>query len=129
MKLTPLDSSDKKALKRDFHRVGRKLAQDFLEAVRTGNHEAIFEMAKTLKFVTQFKPSPTRGDPCRKKILMLKRTATAKGAKWPIKILAKIIGWPHTNTDDGLSQLRRTCKELNFPITPEKVFRKYVKGK
>jgi len=114
-------------LEKDFERCSLKIAQTFLKAVSAGDSKKVMEMAKAMEFLK--KRDASDADPYRKRILMLREIATTKGAKWPIRLLAKIIGWHHVKTDDGLSQLRRICKELNFPITPEKIFKSHLQGK
>jgi hypothetical protein len=125
-----LESADTMTMNKAFEKVSIKLAQTFLDAVSRGDSKKIIEMARAVEMLKKHHlSSATRSDAYRRKILMLRDSASVKGAKWPIRLLAKIIRWPHTGKDDGFSQLRRICKELNFPITPEKNFRAYIQGK
>jgi hypothetical protein len=46
----------------------------------------------------------------------MKNALDRKGEKIPIRDIAKMIGWPDMSGADGFKQVRRMCKELNFPL-------------
>lgn len=90
-----------------------QLSRVFLTAIKAGDSEKIFEIGRAVEFLKVFKP---QRDQYRMVILFLKTVYEKSGDKWPIRSIAKLIGWPDTSGADGFKTVRRMCEELNCPI-------------
>lgn len=89
------------------------LCKIFIEAVNAGDSAKLSEIGKAMEFLKTFKQS---GDRFRADILSFKSILDKTEEKWPIRRLAKAIGWPDMESQDGFSRLRRLCVELRFPL-------------
>ena len=94
------------------------LIKIFMDSINSRDFEKIVEIANAVKFLKSFEDK--RGDLFRSKILFHKYWLDKKGIKWPIRKVAEEIGWPDKVGADGFKQLRRMCKELNFPLAESK---------
>jgi len=102
-------------MKRDESR----LAKIFIEAVKAKDAEKISEIAKAVDLL---KTNKQPVDRYRSAILTHLLITNGKGGL-TVRQLAKSIDWPQRHNEDGLSQLRRLCKELNFPLAPSRQIR------
>jgi len=89
------------------------LCRMFICAVNAGDSAKLFEIGKAIEFLKTFRQC---GDRFRADILTWKIILDKKAEKWPIRRLAKAIGWPDMESQDGFSRLRRLCVELCFPL-------------
>lgn len=94
------------------------LIKIFMDSINSRDFEKIVEIANAVKFIKSFEDK--RGDLFRAEILFHKLWLDKKGIKWPIRKVAGKIGWPDKVGADGFKQLRRMCKELNFPLAESK---------
>lgn len=94
------------------------LIKIFLNSINGRDFEKIIEIANAVKFLKSFVDK--QGDLFRAAILFHKHWLDKKGIKWPIRKVAEKIGWPDKVGADGFKQLRRMCKELNFPLAESK---------
>lgn len=91
----------------------KQLCEVFIEAVNARDSKKIHKIADAVEFLKTFKPGV---DHWRYKILMERSLLEARGIHRKIAHLAKIIGWPENDKQNGFPQLRRLCKELNYPL-------------
>lgn len=104
-------------IKKQFEMEKAELCQILLDAIDARDSKKIFEIAKGVEFLKHFAES---GDRFRSSLLHWKQILDARGEKWPIRVVAKTIDWPDMKSQDGFSQLRRLCKEINFPLAPSR---------
>jgi hypothetical protein len=90
-----------------------EISQILLDAINSRDSKEIFEIGRAVNFLKKFKAS---GDSYRYLILHMKNALDRKRKKIPIRDIAKMIGWPDMSGADGFKQIRRMCKELNFPL-------------
>ena len=90
----------------------------FMDAINNRDSKKIMEIAHAVEFLRFF--DEKRGDRYRADILSFKLFLDKKGEHWTIRKLAEKIKWPQSSSADGLSQLRRICHELNFPLEPSR---------
>jgi hypothetical protein len=87
---------------------------EFLTALQKKDSKKLFEIAEAVEFVKTF--TPVKADKWRECILEFKLLLDRQGKTCPIRNLASILNWPESDSDNGFSQLRKICKELNFPL-------------
>ena len=100
-------------LQRNLKKLSDDLCGIFINALNAHDSKKIFEIAKAIKLLKTFKSS---GDLFRAKILTWKNILDKKGEQWPIRRLAKAIGWSDMSGADEFKTVRRMCEELNFPL-------------
>gem|GEM_PF-2991061 len=105
------------ALQKYLAQEAEQIARIIIDAISTKDSEKIFEVAEAVEFLRTFKPA---GDSVRSKILFNKIFLQETNQKWTIGQLAKIIDWPKDDRSHGFPQLRRLCKELEFPLAPSR---------
>jgi hypothetical protein len=96
-----------------------ELCQILMDAIDAEDSEKFFEFAKAVKF----RKTATRIDRYRPGILTWKWILDKQDGM-TIRELAQFLCWHDMKSDDGFSQLRRLCRELNFPLKPSKRGRK-----
>ena len=101
------------AFKKYVNEHGTRLCWILLNAINERNPDKIYEIGKAVEFLKSFKET---GDHYRYEILTLKSILDQNGQKWPIRALAKAIGWHDMKSQDGFARLRRLCGELRFPL-------------
>jgi|SRR5665213_486378 len=93
-----------------------KFCKAFLMALRAGNGKEVCDIGNAIVFLMEFKPYC---DELRLAILQLKFTLDNCQQRITLRQVAEHIGLD-VKSDDGFSQLRRLCKELNFPLRPSR---------
>jgi hypothetical protein len=111
---------NKGALKKQFKNARMELRQILMDAIDAKDSEKFFEFAKAL----EFRKTATPIDRYRSRILTWKCILDKQDEKATIREVAQIICWHDMKSDDGFSQLRRLCRELNFPLKPSRRGRK-----
>jgi hypothetical protein len=121
IKLSP--QAELEALERFCGRENLKITRIFIDAVKNRDSKKIMEIAHAVEFF-KFFDIETAGDRYRSGILANKKILDKYGEKMTLRKLAEKIEWPQSNSADGLSQLRRICRELNFPLAQSRKIRK-----
>ena len=97
-----------------------ELCQIFKTAVETGNSKKIIEIGEGIEFLRTLQnkhfDGQAGGDKWRREILYLKSVLDVRRESWPISKLAKEIGWPESEKENGFPNLRKLCKENKFPL-------------
>jgi hypothetical protein len=115
-KLTP--KSELKFCEEFCQQYSSELIKIFMDAINNRNPQTIMEIAAAIDFFKSFDGKVA--DRYRFEILMTKKIWDMFGKKLSIGDLAKEIKWPKSDSTDGLSQLRRMCIELKFPLAKSK---------
>jgi hypothetical protein len=89
------------------------LCEIFMEAIVERDSQTIVEIGNAVEFLKTFEET---GDIFRARLLDCKNVLDRKGIKWPIRKLARAIGWPMKDSANGFWGLRRIAKELHFPL-------------
>lgn len=98
-----------------------RLCQIFIAAVDAQDSKSLIAIAKTIE---RLKTNKGVADRYRSEILMWKGILEKRNRGMTIKELARVIDWPRKFSDDGFAQLRRMCRELNFPIAASRRIRR-----
>ena len=93
------------------------LAKILLDAIDAKDENKVMEVASAIKFVKEMDKIYDRH---RARILTWKWLLDGNREKMKLRDLALAIRWPKTKSEDGLSQLRKICKELKFPLERSK---------
>ncbi len=91
------------------------------EAILKAIDERDIQTLRILVDSVAIEPEAPR-DPLRANIVAMKGTLIDCGLKMTVQELARLLELP--KTDDGFSRLRRLCRDLAFPIAPDKRGRK-----
>lgn len=102
-----------KYLEKSLNESAAMLSQIFIQALERKDEKKVDEIAKAVKSMKSFEPS---GDDTRFAILTWKRIVIRRGEKWPNAKLAKILGRPKSEAQNGYATVRRMAEELNFPL-------------
>jgi hypothetical protein len=94
-----------------------KLTSDITDilmaALNSRDSKKVFEIGRAIDFLKNFKPQQ---DLYRSNILTIKNLPGFPGERWPIRHVAKVIGWPDMTGADGFKTVRRMCAELGYEI-------------
>jgi hypothetical protein len=106
------------------------LIEIFIKALQDGDAEAIFEIAKAIKFFGRPKYPFIPADHERSTILWLKEHSDSNDP-YTIRDVAEAIagGKPVGPSEDGFSALRRKCAQLGLPLANSRKIKKNHKSK
>lgn len=94
-----------------------EICKIFLSALDTGNHPKLFEIGNAIEVLRKVATeAEQKGDKFRADVLYWKSILEPRGEQWTIRKLARKIGWPASDAENGFWTLRRIATELSFPI-------------
>jgi hypothetical protein len=110
-------------LYRILKRQEKVLCDIFINAIRNADVDKIMELVEGV-ILSKDHPPFTSVDPRRRWILLLKMRLAKHGSTMTVSQVVNFLNAYTTTkirqTDDGYSQIRRLCKELDFPLTKSK---------
>lgn len=100
----------------------KKLVDIFVDALKRNDSKKIYEIAAAIDAVRLWNKQLVEK---HRAGILLARSYLEKNEsrRLTIQQMAKRIQWPQSNTRDGLSQLRRLCRELGYPLASSRQIR------
>jgi hypothetical protein len=99
-----------------------KLISIFVDALNRRDYDKIHEIAYGVEFLKEWDRQQIEKSRAG---ILLARSSLEKGhgCRLNIQQMAKLIKWSQSDTRDGLSQLRRLCRELGYPLAASRQIR------
>ncbi len=112
-------AQEKQLVEHYYYRDRMNLSEMLLSAIDNMDSKTFFDFGRAIEFLKTGRIA----DPLRHTLLTTKLALDKSGRTMTIREVAELVDWPDMQSVDGFSQLRRVCRELNFPLARSRQIR------